>query len=171
MRRLLMVGSTLALVGLVNANAYAADDNGKSKDLTLWATETLTSYPDDPPEAGDSLTFTATIYEDEDRDDEVGRNDGVCTVTEVEGDADKPDSLTFVCYGTLQIDDKGSLSWSGSATMEDESPDSDEPFITLAITGGTGDYKDAGGYVEVFDESDDGDEGDQRYEAKLLHLK
>jgi hypothetical protein len=169
MRRVLSVLAALALVGLVSGSAAAGDGNGDDgdEDLTWYASESSSTDPD-PFEAGATFVFVDTLFSDEDREDEVGRNDGACTVTEFEGSEDNPETATIMCTGVITLDDSGTLTWSGAVTFEgEEESDSDEPFATIAITGGTDDHLDAGGEIDVFEE---GDEGDTRYEVTLLHL-
>jgi hypothetical protein len=177
MRRALALASTIALVALTGGSAAAdSADNGTSsgKVLTLYATEaTSVNLSAQGEEVGDEELPTAgarfvgvdTLYSDEDREDEVGRNDFVCTITEV---SDEP-TVDVVCSGVVRLDDSGSLAWSGATTFSEEEMSSDEPFIIVAITGGTEDFTGADGQVKIFDDGSTDDETLSRYEVDLSH--
>lgn len=180
-RAALALGSAIALVALT-AGSAAADtnggDNGKDSGdtLTLYATESTSVAlspegeelgDDEVPTAGARIVVVDTLYSDEDREDEVGRNDVACTFTEV---ADDEKSANLLCEGVVTLDDEGTLAWSGAASFDfAEEPSEDEPFIVVAITGGTEDFVDAGGQVEIFDDGSTDEENLSRYEVDLSH--
>lgn len=182
MRRLLATGAGAVLVlGLVGTGAMAqADPKHDDDTLVLYATETASTSISatgvvDPPET-DAAAFTAgarflavdTLYSDEARTKEVGRNDISCEVTEVVGTAAAPEAATLLCQGVVRLE-AGSLSWQGSTTFAESEEEPEGPFIQIAITGGTGDFRAAGGTVEVFQESEEDDEENlTRYEVDVL---
>jgi hypothetical protein len=195
--------ATLLTLGLLAPAATAGDDDdkrGKKKgggatELTLYATEdaatlitregeVLEGEEESPPNVGDRFVATETVYADEDRTEEVGRNHIDCTVTEASGGfpeepeaEEEPPSFTLslLCSGVLTLADQGDLSWSGVTTFTEESEG--DLIITVAITGGTGDLLGSSGEVAIFDESGDDEEageGDDvlsRYEVTLLDAK
>lgn len=180
MRRALAVGSAVALVVLSGGSAAADNhdkggDGGSGGELTLYATESSVTLltpqgeeagEEDLPEAGARFIVVDTLYSDEDRKDEVGRNDLVCTVTEVTDET----SIDVLCSGVVRLDDKGSLAWQGAVTFEaTEEESDDEPFIVVAITGGTEDFAEAKGQVEIFDDGSTEEESLSRYEVELSH--
>jgi hypothetical protein len=212
LRRIFAVTSALVLLALVSGAALAGDMEAQDHDtrddrpaatFSLYAAESEFTYvtadgqvfheEDEEaffdPGAGDRFLIVDTVYDDEARSSEVGRNDIVCTVTEARGEFpgpdfdpetdELPDDLFFAAYcaGVLSVAD-GSLSWQGSFSEGSEDfaaePDPDTPFTTLAITGGTGAYNRAGGEVELFDTTDPDDpEADStgRYDVTLFNLR
>lgn len=89
------------------------------------------------PSLGDELVFSQLLFI---HNREVGTGGSVCTITE----ATAPyDVLTYHCVGTLSLR-KGQITVQGLIEVQGE--DDPGPF-TLAITGGTGAYTDAGGVV------------------------
>lgn len=135
-----------------------------------------------PPEVGDRFLLTDIIYEDAKRRDEIGRNYISCEVAEVEGEfpteepedlADLPFfSVAVACSGVLDLEDQGQLTWAGLTSFSSEDlseEDLDEPFIVVALTGGTQDLIGASGQVEIFDEEAPSEEDIwTRYEVTLL---
>lgn len=181
--RTLAAGVAVALVVTTGAAALASDGkgrSGKSTDVTLYATETSSTYITatgqvDPPEAalpapGDRFVSVDTLYADVARTETVGRNDISCTFTEVSGTTEADVRLSLLCDGVVTLDGQGSLAWQGAALLGAE-VDPSSPFITVALTGGTGAFTRAGGEVDVFDESTTETESLTRYELDLRLLK
>lgn len=182
MRRLLTTGAGAVLVlGLVGTGAVAqADPKHDDDTLVLYATETASTSISatgvvDPPEndpaafsAGARFVSVDTLYSDEARTKEAGRNDISCEVTEVVGTAAAPEAVTLLCSGVVRLE-AGSLAWQGSTTFAESEEEVEGPVIEVAITGGTGGFRGAGGEVAVFDESEEGDaESLSRYEVDVL---
>lgn len=181
MRRVLAAGAAVALLTLSGGSAAADghDDGGNGGssggELTLYAAESsatlLTPQGEEAneevlPEAGARIIVVDTLYSDEDRTDEVGRNDLACTVTEVTDE----ESVHVLCHGVVRLDDKGSLAWQAAVTFEaTEEESGDEPFIAVAVTGGTEDFAEAKGQVEIFDDGSTEEESLTRYEVDLSH--
>ena len=194
MRRLLaVIAGLLLLLGLLGPNAVAGEDRTTDPDdhrptLTLYATETssvaisptgeVDPAEDDPSGFAPGARFLAvdTLYSDEARTKRVGRNDLSCDVTEITGPAEEPTGASLLCSGVIALDDQGSLAWQASVSFAmTEAEDSEAPFATVAITGGTGDFRKAGGQVAIFEEGTPGEDEDSesltRYEVELLQLK
>jgi len=187
-RRMLVTGLVLSLLSLGTGGAVAA--SAQEKDLTFYAEEASSvdvtrtgevfeGDEDYTPAAGDRFIIVDKLYSDEARSDAAGRNDIACTVTEFSGEfpegepapGDEVDFLLrFICEGVIDLGDDGTLTWQGAAEFSDETSEGDDvPFITVAITGGTGDFKRAGGQAELFDIGSD-EEGAPvltRYEVAL----
>lgn len=184
-----------ALAGAENDDEPASPNSGDEQ-LTLYAVEdamfvTITRegevFEDDEdftPDVGDRFIGTETLYSDEGRTDEVGRNHIGCQVTEAfgvfpedefaEGEELDTFGVSFVCSGVLDLHDRGTLSWSGVTgfSSEDfmEEPSEDVPFITVAITGGTDGMIGSSGEATIFEEVGEAeDEILSRYEITLLH--
>lgn len=205
MRRSLFITvlATLLAIALLAPAATAKSDgkkHGHSEKFTLYAVEdegfvTITREGDvltdeeeesSTPDPGDRFVGTETVYSDEDRTDEVGRNHIECTVTESFGEfpTEEPAQgeeigrfgVSFVCAGVLDLYDQGTLSWSGVTgfSSEDfvEEPDENVPFIDLAINGGTDELIGSSGQATIFEEAgNDEEEVLSRYEVELLKSK
>ena len=195
-RSLVLVLATLMALAVLAPAAGSDDRRGREHDksFTLYATEysniTITregevseNEEEFAPDLGDRFVVLETVYDDAERTDEVGRNHIECTITHVAGEFPEAEpaegveppffEVEFVCSGVLDLQDRGTLSWSGvtgfsSDDFTEES--SEEPFIVLAITGGTGDLVGASGEVTIFDDPTGSEEETlSRYEVSLLH--
>jgi len=136
---------TAVAFGGVGAAGAAADGKAKSP-LRLVAIEKQSEFVDlgtSGPSLGDQLVFSETLFR---RGREVGDSGVVCTVTEVVAPYDV---LTFHCVGTLSLP-KGQITLQGRIEVQGE--DDPGPF-TVAITGGTGAYRAAGGQARIRDTS------------------
>jgi hypothetical protein len=141
------VAAIVTLGALVlSSGTAAADGRGKGKrgedTLKLVATTIQEEFVDvgDPgPSLGDMFVFSEVLRE---RGREVGTSGGVCTVTE----AVPPYTvLTFHCVATLSLR-RGQITLQGLIEVQGE--DDPGPF-TVAITGGTGRFRGAGGEATV----------------------
>jgi hypothetical protein len=143
-----------------------------------------------PPSVGDRFIATENVYSDEERTDLIGRNHITCDVTEAEGEFPAEEDIvpgeelpffrfSLLCSGALDLFGQGVLTWSGLTTFSSEDIEElielgedallDEPFIVVAITGGTFDFIGASGEVAIFEEeSPVEDEFWTRYEVTLL---
>ena len=141
---------TLGMLVLSSGTA-AADGKGKGKHkgdtLRLVATTLQEEFLDlgaPGPSLGDELVFSEVLRE---RGREVGTSGAVCVVTE----AVPPYTvLMFHCVATLSLR-RGQITLQGLVEVQGE--DDPGPFI-VAITGGTGAYRGAGGEAVVRDPSD-----------------
>lgn len=180
----LLVSSVTAAVA-ATPSGHDRDHHDKGKDkgpLVLYATETASTYITAdgtvhteaeaeaemvPPTAGDRFVFVDTIYADTERTEEVGRNDIVCTVTEFSGTSEADFEQHMTCDGVVTLDD-GTLAWQAAVHVAaTDEFDPEAPFATVAITGGTGDYRGASGQASLFDESESEAESLTRYEIHL----
>jgi hypothetical protein len=135
----------VALLALAPVVA-TAHPNGK-KTLRLVATEDQFEFVDHGapgPSLGDELVFSEILRQ---RGREVGTSGVVCTVTSIEVPYEVQ---TFQCVGTLSLR-RGQITLQGLIEVQGE--DDPGPFV-VAITGGTGAYRGAGGQATVFDVSD-----------------
>ncbi|MCW2614201.1 MAG: hypothetical protein JWN08_1195 [Frankiales bacterium] len=192
MRRLLTVFAGLVLLlGLVVPAAVAnggdaperedRDTGHRGTAITLYSVETGTvnispsgevDPPEDDPDSfapGARFQAVDLLYSDQARTRKVGRNDISCLVTEVTGN-ETSGSATLLCQGVVRLDGKGSLAWQGAITFLAAESDEDDPFGTIAITGGTGSFRAAGGQIVLFDQSVDDEQTLNRYEVDLLRL-
>ncbi|MFD5425993.1 dirigent protein [Streptomyces sp. NPDC127084] len=119
--------------------------HGKEKVFNLTTVVTAANFIDVDPTGssqGDELVATGNVLQS---GNEVGQFDEVCTVTRAEVDG----AFTFQCQVTLTLPD-GQLTVQGVFPITETGPGE----ITLAITGGTGKYRTARGYVESVNTSE-----------------
>lgn len=170
-RRFTLTALVVLVLGVAGAVAATAGDD----DLTLWARELratdlapdgtdVTDDEDRTPEVGDRFMIVDELFADDDLTDEVGTNTIHCTVNDVVGESEDDFAMRLLCHGVARLDGDD-LSWQALAVFSsDDEPDEDDPFVTVAITGGTGDLDEAAGQIELF-ETDDPDV--VRYEVDL----
>lgn len=133
---MLMFGSTLA----------QAHGKGKTK-LRLVATQIQSEFLDlgaPGPSLGDELVISESLAR---RGNDVGESGVVCTVTQV---TPPYDVMTFHCVATLSLR-RGQITLQGLIEVQGE--DDPGPF-TVAITGGTGAFRGAGGEARIRDVSE-----------------
>jgi allene oxide cyclase len=94
---------------------------------------------------GDVLGFANDVY-DENNESKVGTDNGMCMRTDP--------GVAFECVWTLSLDE-------GQITVE--GPFLDDGDSTLAITGGTGDYDDVSGSMDLHARDEKGTEYDFTY--------
>ena len=127
---------------LMSAPAAAASHGNGKRVLRLVATENQFQFLDlgtAGPSLGDELVFSERLTR---RGRPVGVSGVVCTATQVEPPYDE---LTFHCVGTLKLR-RGQITLQGLIEIQGE--DDPGPF-TVAITGGTGRYRGAGGKAVI----------------------
>jgi hypothetical protein len=198
-----LLGVALALllgVGVAGVATARNDHDKRAQRLTLWAEETAFTWvtatgevftgpdeeePPSDPRPGDRFISVETLYSDQERSTEVGRNDIACDVTEVRGefpqeepppDAELDFFLRILCRGVVSLHGQGDIAWQGATEFSDEAFEQDPtttPLITVALTGGTGVFNRAGGEARIFDfEGEDGDDAAlSRYELILYTLR
>jgi hypothetical protein len=141
---------TLGALVLSSGTAVAGGkgkDKHKGETLRLVATELQSEFLDlgtPGPSLGDEIVFSEVLRS---RGREVGTSGGVCTATEV---VPPYTSITFHCVATLSLR-QGQITLQGLVEFQGE--DDPGPF-TVAITGGTGAYRGAGGEAVIRDVSD-----------------
>jgi hypothetical protein len=134
-------GALAATVFLVQAAiaGASADDDGHETTLEFDVEPSPFNYTDlgEPgPSAADVIVFNDKLLQ---AGEQVGHEVGSCVVVD-------PSGLSN-CTGVITLDDEGTITFA----FENAPP----PEKTLAITGGTGSYRSAGGEGE-FLESEDG---------------
>jgi hypothetical protein len=135
--------AVVALGVLLFGSAVAtADANAKKRTLRLEATQNQSEFVDvgaPGPSLGDQFVASETLFR---RGEEVGTSGIVCTATEV---VPPYDVITFHCVATLDLE-RGQITLQGMIEVQGE--DDSGPF-TVAITGGTGAYRGAGGEARI----------------------
>ena len=138
----LAVLAIVALGAFLFATEVANAHGGGKQSLRLVATELQFEYLDlgaTGPSLGDELIFSESLAY---RGRDVGMSGVVCTVTHAMAPYDV---LTFHCVGTLSLR-RGQITLQGLIEVQGE--DDTGPFV-VAITGGTGAYRGAGGTAIV----------------------
>jgi hypothetical protein len=139
--------SVIGAIALLAFGSAVAAAHGKSNTLRLVARETQSDFLDlgaPGPSLGDELVFSESLSRNG-RD--VGTSGVVCTVTAVEPPYEVE---TFHCVGTLSLRN-GQITLQGLIEVQGEN---DPGPFTVAITGGTGAYRGAGGEAVVRNVSD-----------------
>jgi hypothetical protein len=142
-------GAVMAIVAaaVLAFGAAAATAHGKGKTLRLVATDTQENFLDlgsPGPSLGDELVISETLAR---RGRDVGTAGVVCTVTGAEAPYEV---LAFQCVATLSLRN-GQITLQGLIEVQGEN---DPGPWTVAITGGTGAFRGAGGEAVVRDASD-----------------
>jgi hypothetical protein len=138
----------VALGALVLGAAPAAADGKDKRKLRLVATESQFEFLDlgaPGPSLGDEFVFSEVLSR---RGRDVGTSGGVCTATEV---MPPYDVITFHCVATLSLTRRGQITLQGLVEIQGE--EDPGPF-TVAITGGTGDFRSACGEAKIRDVSE-----------------
>ena len=139
--------SLVVAVGVLLFGAGAADATGKGdgkRTLRIVATEIPSEFLDlgtPGPSLGDELIISEQLFR---KGREVGTSGVVCTVTQAMAPYDV---LTFQCLATLSLR-RGQVTLHGLIEVQGE--DDPGPF-RVAITGGTGKFRGAGGEATVRD--------------------
>jgi hypothetical protein len=131
-----LLAALIALAVLVSGSTAAYANGGKVKKLRLTADQIqFATTIGEPPSLGQELVFSETLFK---RGREVGQSGVVCTVVQ----ATPPyDTVSLHCVGTLSLR-KGQITLQG--LIELQGLNDPGPF-KVAITGGTGKFKCAGG--------------------------
>ena len=141
------VFAIVALGVLVSGTAVASAHGHGKRTLRLVAHENQFEFLDlgaSGPSLGDELVFSETLFKN---GREVGVSGVVCTVTQV---MPPYDVLTLHCVATLSLR-RGQITLQGLVEVQGE--DDPGPF-TVAITGGTGAFRGAGGEAVIRDVSE-----------------
>jgi hypothetical protein len=157
-----------AAVGITAATAASADPNGNGggdhHGDTFFAVTVQAANIDLGAAGfslGDQFVFTDDLF-DRRGGHKVGTDGGVCTIVRVTDAA--AGTGTAQCVVTASITDHGQITTQG---LVDESGDTTPPPFDSAITGGTGDFADAGGFITVEELS----ETEANITVHLLHLR
>jgi hypothetical protein len=147
LRRYPALVAIVALGVLVFGTGVANAHRDHGKTLKLVATELQSDFLDlgDPgPTLGDELVISESLAK---HGRDVGMSGVVCTITHAMAPYDV---VTFHCVATLSLE-RGQITLQGLIEVQGE--DDPGPF-TVAITGGTGAFRGAGGEAVVRDVGD-----------------
>ncbi len=143
-----VVAVVLALGGVTLASASSDEraSDGDAKVIKLFAVTVQQADLDLPPEGeslGDRFVFSDDLYREK-GGEQVGTNVGECTFLRRDTDAR---SVSIQCLATFSLDGKGQITVQGLITFV-ETQTTPEP-LTVAVTGGTGDFAGVGGELTV----------------------
>ncbi|MEU6621792.1 dirigent protein [Streptomyces litmocidini] len=142
---------TVAAAAFAAAPAPVSADDGDGFEFTLYAKQIpppATSESNPPPKVGDTPVFADDLFRTK-GGDKVGRDGVSCAVVRVSGD-----QVDMNCVGTIVLNGgPGGQLTAQALTTFDTSNDSPSAF-DLAVTGGTGDFKDARGYIRSTPDGD-----------------
>lgn len=177
---LFVIVAMLIAAGPAVAHQDSEGDDG-SDSFTLWAAETYAvlvapdgTVEEEPqeefePTVGTRFLSIDTLYADEERTEEVGSNRIACEVVRIEGESEEDAFVDLLCQGVVTLDGQGDLPWQASVSFSAAEVDAEEPFVVVALTGGTGEFVAAGGEVAVFDETtEEAEAALSRYEVTLV---
>jgi hypothetical protein len=148
-----MLALLLAVASVSLASATSSDDGGGNTTRVINLTATTVQNTDiDLGKSGLSLG-DRFVFSDDLSGDEDGTDGGDCVIVRLDPeDATEANvkAVTQQCVVTLSLPD-GQITGQGLITFTNTS--TQEPF-TVAITGGTGEFRTAHGEVQVTEESD-----------------
>ncbi|MFC9703540.1 hypothetical protein ACFTWD_22905 [Streptomyces sp. NPDC056943] len=150
--------STVALVAFCAAAPVFADD-GDGFEFTLYSKEVPAPGNDEsapPPKVGDSFSFADDLYTSK-GGEKAGRDGVSCAVVRTTGT-----SVDVHCVGTFLLTGKPGGQLTAQALTTFDTAAEQQPPEDIPITGGTGDFKNAHGYIRT---STDGD-----YERLEFHI-
>ncbi|MFF3319713.1 hypothetical protein ACFYV5_29965 [Streptomyces sp. NPDC003035] len=119
--------------------------------FTLYAKEVPSGgsgQTDQPPEVGDDVSFASDLYRTK-GGEKAGRDGVTCTVVRA-GSA----GGDLHCVGTFVLTGERAGQLTGQALMAFTSSNQQPAAFDIAITGGTGDFKDARGFVRSTPDGD-----------------
>ncbi|MEU6980811.1 MULTISPECIES: dirigent protein [unclassified Streptomyces] len=151
-RRMGALGVCTVAVLALGPVAPASADTVDGFEFTLYAKEVPGPSPSasaPAPEVGDTMAFADDLYKTKDAGgDKVGRDGAVCVVVRT------GDPMDLQCVGTVVLNGGpgGTLALQTLAAVDptDQAP----PALDIAITGGTGDFKNARGWVRSTPDGD-----------------
>ncbi|MFF0437641.1 hypothetical protein ACFYU9_36175 [Streptomyces sp. NPDC004327] len=133
------------------AAPVSAHDSGNTLDFTLYAKEipgpgSNASGP--PPKVGQVTTFADDLYKTK-GGAKVGRDGVICGVVRVSGD-----QADVSCVGTFVLNGGPGGQLTAQTLITYDTTNQSPSGFDIAITGGTGDFKSAHGYIRSTSDGD-----------------
>ena len=130
------------------AGGEGGNGNGDVRFLQLTTRTLQEANVDAPPDGdsvGDRFVFSDTVFRE---GKEVGTDGGECVLVQFKpgSDHEAPEAVIGQCFATVSLPE-GQITAQGLIDFASDGP------ATLAVTGGTGEFHNARGEVEVKDES------------------
>ena len=135
----------VGVVTLASADTNGSSDDNSGKVFKIFEHEDQTDSVDvgaPGPSLGDQFVFSSTLLRRE-GGARIGTDGGVCTFVRLDQNSS---TASAHCVATLSLEG-GQITLQGLATFSTTATTS--PPFDVAITGGTGAYAGAGGYVHI----------------------
>ncbi|MFF6773596.1 hypothetical protein ACFY8W_08530 [Streptomyces sp. NPDC012637] len=142
--------ATIAAVTFAAAAPASAAASSNGLEFTLYSKEVPVQGADESgpaPKVGDSFAFADDLYKTK-GGDKVGRDGVACTVVRT-GD---PNDL--MCVGTFALTGGPGGQLTGQNLLSFDPSDEAPAAFDIAVTGGTGDFKDARGWIRSTPDGD-----------------
>lgn len=150
-RRIGALGAaTVAAVAFASAAPVAAAPAVDGFEFTLYAKEVPDDEDEGPgaaPQVGDSFAFADELSRTK-GGETVGRDGVSCTVTRT------GEPMDVLCVGTFVIKGGPGGQLTGQNLLTVDPSDEAPAAFDIAVTGGTGDFKDARGYIRSTPDGD-----------------
>ncbi|WP_405871575.1 dirigent protein [Streptomyces zaomyceticus] len=150
-RRVGVLGVTAVAAGAFSAVAAVPASAAEGFEFTLYAQEVPTDQGGDttgpPPELGDSFAFADDLFRSK-GGDKVGRDGVTCTVARTGSPSD------LVCVGTFVLNGGPGGQIMGQTLLSVDQDAEEQAAFDIAVTGGTGDFKDARGTIRSTPDGD-----------------
>ncbi|MET9721144.1 hypothetical protein [Streptomyces zaomyceticus] len=150
-RRVGVLGVSAVAAGAFSAVAAVPASAAEGFEFTLYAQEVPTDQGGDttgpPPELGDSFAFADDLFRSK-GGDKVGRDGVTCTVVRT----GSPNDL--VCVGTFVLNGGPGGQIMGQTLLSVDPDAEEQAAFDIAVTGGTGDFKDARGTIRSTPDGD-----------------
>ncbi|MFF0472562.1 dirigent protein [Streptomyces sp. NPDC004284] len=135
-------------VAAVAASTFAAAPvsahSGGGFEFTLYAKQVqppATNQSSPPPKVGDTPVFADDLYKTK-GGEKVGRDGVTCAVVRVSGD-----QVDMNCVGTIVLNGGPGGQLTAQALTTFDTTNEAPSAFDIAVTGGTGDFKQASGYI------------------------
>ncbi|WP_055601650.1 hypothetical protein [Streptomyces aureus] len=150
-RRIGVLGVTAVATAAFSAVAAVPASAAEGFEFTLYAKEVPTGQGDDttgpPPELGTSFAFADDLFRSKGGDN-VGRDGVSCTVVRT----GNPNDL--LCVGTFVLNGGPGGQIMGQTLLSVDPDAEEQAAFDIAVTGGTGDFKDARGTIRSTPDGD-----------------
>ncbi|MFI8825925.1 hypothetical protein [Streptomyces sp. NPDC053431] len=151
-RRIGALGAcTVAAAALATAAPATAHDEGDGFEFTLYAKEVPApgaSESGPAPKVGDTFTFADDLYKTK-GGAKVGRDGAICAVVRTSGDQSDAN-----CIGTFVLNGGPGGQLTAQALTTFDATNQQPAAFDVAVTGGSGDFKNAHGYIRVTPDGD-----------------
>ncbi|MER7533230.1 dirigent protein [Streptomyces sp. NPDC097704] len=146
-----LCASTVAAVSFAAAAAPAHAAAGDGFEFTLYAKQVpppAASESNPPPKVGDTPVFADDLYKTK-GGDKVGRDGVTCSVVRISGD-----QVDMNCVGTIVLNGGPGGQLTAQALTTFDTSNENPSAFDIAVTGGTGDFKQARGYIRSTPDGD-----------------
>ncbi|WP_395363144.1 hypothetical protein ACHGLA_23720 [Streptomyces sp. YH02] len=151
-RRIGVLGVTAVAAGAFSAVAAVPASAADGFEFTVYAKEIPTGQGDEdatgpPPELGTSFAFADDLFKSK-GGEKVGRDGVACTVVRTGNPND------IMCVGTFVLNGGPGGQLTGQTLLSVDPASEEQAAFDIAVTGGTGDFKDARGTIRSTPDGD-----------------